>query len=796
MNTRRSITRILLLLLLIPTSAFAHEMWVLTNDVVRNWSEKPLPSTYTSFTLPTVLVVVIALGINAVLFQLHRRGAAEMFPVFRARMRSMRPYAAVVLRVCLSWVLLSSAMAMEPRFGNEVWSNPTLLAPDILISELPLAWQWLRWMEFSIGIALIAGIYVRAAAAACLALVFLALFLTGMAAVSYAPVYTGAALYLFFAGAGIYFIPLPAPRKIKLLTESLVKNASISRAQFILRVLAGSNFLFLAIYFKVMQPNLMLAIIDVHELPILGLRPEVFVLIIAAVEVSIGVLVIFGILLRFLSVVLIAAFVFFAICLSDAETLTSHMLYYGVAISFLFNGSGQWRKKVAGDIRTKIIILGNSLPAVAAAQELEKLLPRPSNVEVSLLTSRLDVQFTAMLPEVVSGAVQATTLINPLSKVLERTNVVLGDVRSVDTKNKTLSYAIPGGTEQTASYDELIIAMPPAVDKSIESATVSQKIYHLNTIVDALELKQQLLNCLITHGIGGGDAMPPALKVAIFGGGERGSALAMEVHSLVEILISERCIPRTLKVNVILIESVEEQMNMTKKILHMRSKHFRKHSIKVVDASRIATLCHDSVRLLNGKAVKMDVVVNLGTKDVMPQFSDIDAISEKLCQPDLAFHASSNIWMAVNTGTLRTNSQRRLSMQLEQAQLAGFNAWASSQALPTNKIRPAQKSLYECYMGRHTVATWRGIALPSAVGWMLNRRRYISTLPSLERKLRILIDWGLDFVFNHDTAGLLDYDYQLNQEKVLQSVPNRDKPVLTAIAENESAVRDTNKKAA
>ena len=769
---------------------------MLTNDVVRNWSEKPLPSTYTSFTLPTVLVVVIALGINAVLFQLHRRGAAEMFPVFRARMRSMRPYAAVVLRVCLSWVLLSSAMAMEPRFGNEVWSNPTLLAPDILISELPLAWQWLRWMEFSIGIALIAGIYVRAAAAACLALVFLALFLTGMAAVSYAPVYTGAALYLFFAGAGIYFIPLPAPRKIKLLTESLVKSASISRAQFILRVLAGSNFLFLAIYFKVMQPNLMLAIIDVHELPILGLRPEVFVLIIAAVEVSIGVLVIFGILLRFLSVVLIAAFVFFAICLSDAETLTSHMLYYGVAISFLFNGSGQWRKKVAGDIRTKIVILGNSLPAVAAAQELEKLLPRPSNVEVSLLTSRLDVQFTAMLPEVVSGAVQATTLINPLSKVLERTNVVLGDVRSVDTKNKTLSYAIPGGIEQTASYDELIIAMPPAVDKSIESATVSQKIYHLNTIVDALELKQQLLNCLITHGISGGDAMPPALKVAIFGGGERGSALAMEVHSLVEILISERCIPRTLKVNVILIESVEEQMNMTKKILHMRSKHFRKHSIKVVDASRIATLCHDSVRLLNGKAVKMDVVVNLGTKDVMPQFSDIDAISEKLCQLDLAFHASSNIWMAVNTGTLRTNSQRRLSMQLEQAQLAGFNAWASSQALPTNKIRPAQKSLYECYMGRHTVATWRGIALPSAVGWMLNRRRYISTLPSLERKLRILIDWGLDFVFNHDTAGLLDYDYQLNQEKVFQSVLNRDKPVLTAIAENDSAVRDTNKKAA
>ena len=73
-------------------------------------------------------------------------------------------------------------------------------------------------------------------------------------------------------------------------------------------------------------------------------------------------------------------------------------------------------------------------------------------------------------------------------------------------------------------------------------------------------------------------------------------------------------------------------------------------------------------------------------------------------------------------------------------------------------------------MGRHTVASWRGIALPGAIGWVLNRRRYLSTLPSLERKLRILIDWALDFVFNNDTAGLLDYDYQLDRTDDLRSV--------------------------
>ncbi len=144
MKSRFALSSYLILMAFVPTSVMAHELWVLTEDVVGEWSNKPLPETYTSLTLPTVMTIVIALLINGLLLKLHRQGANELFPLFRARMRGMRPYSAVVLRACLSWVLMSSAMAVEPRFGNEVWSNPSLPAPDILISDLPLGWQWLR----------------------------------------------------------------------------------------------------------------------------------------------------------------------------------------------------------------------------------------------------------------------------------------------------------------------------------------------------------------------------------------------------------------------------------------------------------------------------------------------------------------------------------------------------------------------------------------------------------------------------------------------------------------------------
>jgi len=103
--------------------------------------------------------------------------------------------------------------------------------------------------------------------------------------------------------------------------------------------------------------------------------------------------------------------------------------------------------------------------------------------------------------------------------------------------------------------------------------------------------------------------------------------------------------------------------------------------------------------------------------------------------------------------------------------MAAFNAWAASQSLQTSELKKVKKSLYECYMGRYSIATWRGIALPGALGWLLNRRRYLSTLPSMERKLRIMIDWSLDFIFNNDTSGFLEHDYQSRTQQMVSRVP-------------------------
>ena len=139
-----------------------------------------------------------------------------------------------------------------------------------------------------------------------------------------------------------------------------------------MRVLTGATILYNGVYFKVFQPNLVLGIITIHHVPIMSAAPEAFTLLMALVEVSAGILIIAGILLRPLSVFFLFAFVGFALLLP--ETLTQHILFYGVMLSFLINGAGHWRVPQARDKAAEIVIVGGGFSGIHAAMKIEKLI--------------------------------------------------------------------------------------------------------------------------------------------------------------------------------------------------------------------------------------------------------------------------------------------------------------------------------------------------------------------------------------------------------------------------------------
>ncbi len=745
-----------LLSLVLPVTAQAHELWELTADQVLNWNNKAKTETYSGLSFATAVVLVCALLINLALVHLNANGAGERFPKLRARLRSMRPLTSVVLRFCLAWALLSSALAFDPLFGDGLFSEPSLLAPDIVISDLPEHWQWLLWLEVVLGVALAAGIYTRLAASACLLLVGCTIYSAGLLSLVYTPSFIGVSIYLLVAGGGIWFVPLPAPGGSTRLSETLIRTVSISRAQFILRLLVGLNFLYMAVYFKVLQPTLTLAIIDVHQLPVMGLDPELFVLIQAVVEVSIGLLIIFGVLLQFLSVAFIGALVFFAICLPAAENPGSHVLYYGVALAFLFSGNGRFRFQQAKDSAAHIIVLGNGLAAVTAIRRLEKLLPDQTNVRLTLLSDRTDYQISAMLPELVSGAVPATSVAHPFIKVLGKTRLRLGSPHRIDYAAKTIF--LDDGSDLT--YDQLVFARPETPEHRMIQGAV-KSVYQLNTVADALQLKRSIL-----HQAAIASYDPTRYKgianFAIVGGGEQGSALAVEISALIENLKVDHLVGRDFQPNLVLFEDDADTALLDKKLISARADVFKKYGVKTANTRAISRLTGSSIILKSGGSIDIGTVINLRCRrpeNLLPPHPH----GEPLFDNTLSMTGQTDVWMATlteHTAADVDQSQdtiwRKLPTSTAQAKLAAFNAWSSSQHLAPSKITRNQQRSYQFYMGRHTVGLWRGITVP---GWLARtgtRIRFLKQIPSVERKLRVCLDWIFGLVFSNDQTVLVD----------------------------------------
>ena len=76
----------------------------------------------------------------------------------------------------------------------------------------------------------------------------------------------------------------------------------------------------------------------------------------------------------------------------------------------------------------RILILGGGFGGVHAALELEKILPRHADIEVTLVTRDNYFLFTPMLHEVAASDLELHAIVSPLRKLLQRVRTFVGSV--------------------------------------------------------------------------------------------------------------------------------------------------------------------------------------------------------------------------------------------------------------------------------------------------------------------------------------------------------------------------------
>ena len=757
--TRCRLVRVFLLLLsfislcLYSDLIFAHERWILTPEQITYWNSLQRPMLFSQWSALNLTMISIFSTFIVGWVWLGFTGARELFPDLQARLSSYGDHVPRILRVCVGWILLSSALGAEPRFGVAAFTTPTFFAPDLDLAQLGSSWAWLRWAEVVLGLTILFGIYVRLFAALLIVLSFIGAYLYGEALLAYIGAMLGASLYLVLQGPGRHYLPLPVPALFQGFQAWLAEQPR-QRAQAIMRILTGTTLLYLGVFFKVMQPNLSVGIITHYHLPILSINPEAFTLVMALVEVSAGILMIAGVLLRPLSLFLIAGFSTFALLLP--ETITEHILFYGVVLSCLINSAGHLRRPIARDKAAHIVIVGGGLSALQAAIKIERLIGQYSNVKITLLHEQANFLFAPFLPEVIGGTVQPGNVVNPFRRIIQQTTVVVGHLENIDEQKQLIIAKRKNNEIVELHYDSLIIALSPTSN----IATISGMAAHacvIDSVADALRIRQRVLD-LVEEAEFEVDSAEQIrlLSFAVLGFGECASAIAVEISQILRAAASSYTVLQRIGWQVHLFnEQGLLSSDFENKMSLKRAKSLNKAGVTEHLLEEITSITQRDLFFANGQSQPVGLVINATLQlPVLPfkhagELDGVFAIND-----ELRLLAFSNIWI---TETEKSLAHAQFVFTRDRVDLgfsAGFNAWAHSQGYESQPYKQKNYMIKPYTLGEYSLCKLGFLIISGKPAWFLSRLTNLLSAPGLERNLRILIDWFLVLAFRNDITVL------------------------------------------
>jgi len=746
---------LLFLLVLVPGATLAHEAWVLSPQEIGEWNAKPLPEIFATVNAWNMSMCLMTLLFLAGWISLNYTGARELFPDLQVRLASYGGYAALALRIALFALLGMAGTGLGPRHGTPLFAAPTLLAPDLELRIHGPGWGWIAWLEIVLALCFLLGIYVRAAAAVLLAVGVLGLFVFGYGMAAYIGLVGGAAIYLLLQGAGSYHVPMPTVPGTARITAWLADQPR-GRAQWLLQTLAGLNLAYLGIAYKAAQPNLMLAIFELQHVPTFGIEKPTFVLWMALIETLSGLLIMAGVLMRALSFVLFGSFVFFSAVLG--ESAFAHIIFYGLLVSFITNGDGRWRRPVADDKPGRIVILGAGFPGLHCAMRLERLLGEYTNVKVTVVHSESYFLFHPLLPEVLGGRVQPGSIVNSIRRLCPRTQLLQGEVMSIDPRAQQVRVTLQSGEERAVDYDQLVIA--PKRDASFSGVPgLLEHALAMSSIGDALFLRQQVLERIDeAERVADAAKRRALLTFSVVGGGLRGTATAAELRTLLNSALVSCAGIASHDARVLLFEAKPQLLpRFAAPIGSAARRRLEKLGVEVFTGTRVCAVTPDEVVLPTGQRIPCgSVVATLASVSRVVAALPCAGPDGRLPVDEfLRVRGAQNVLAVGDSAATGERMPFMARREIMMGRRAAYNALALHRRYKLLRWSERTPRVSLAALGRYaTICRVLGIRFGGLPAWILSRAYCLFTLPGLERNLRVLVDWILDIPFRNDIVVL------------------------------------------
>lgn len=426
---------------------------------------------------------------------------------------------------------------------------------------------------------------------------------------------------------------------------------------------------------------------------------------------------------------------------------------------------------------TRILILGGGFAGIEVLRQLQKAFQNDIGIDITLVSRDNFFLFTPMLPEISSGMIETRHIVTPLRVFCNRAKFYEADVESIDMDNKqiVISHRIGKQTNpiewrsHLLKYDYLVIALGSETN-FFGMNEASKQAFTLKSLGDAIFLRNHVINMLEQADIEHEDLnlRTSLLTFVVIGGGFSGVEIVGELNDFV--LDSIKHFYHNLekaKIRRVLVNSGARILpEVTEELSEFALQKLRENGIEVILNTRVIDITSQGVKLNDGTNISTQTIVWAGGGKPPSLLSGLS------CEHDKSGRLVTNDFLEVightesvmalgdcasitdpNTGKSCPPTAQHA---IRQGKVAAINLISTikDQVNAKKKFDYKTKGVMTLIGKRNGVGILLGYKIQGFAAWWVWRSYYLLNLPTVEKKLRVMVDWFIDLFFKRDVTRL------------------------------------------
>ena len=411
----------------------------------------------------------------------------------------------------------------------------------------------------------------------------------------------------------------------------------------------------------------------------------------------------------------------------------------------------------------RILVIGGGYVGVYSALGLQRRLAR-DEAEIVLVNPESFMVYQPFLPEAASGNIEPRHVVVPLRTVLGRTRLITGTVVALNHERRVASVAPAEGPPQEVAYDVVVIGLG-SVSRVLPVPGLAERAIGFKTVAEAIYLRNQVLSRMdAAESTDDASLRARALTFMFVGAGYAGVEALAELEDLARDACRYYRRVRREDMRWVLVEAADRILpEIPSALAEYALRRLRHRAIEVHLSTRLASAQDDRMVLSSGEAFEADTLVWTTGVRANPLVGRLgfalDDRGRLLADACLRVKGVEGAWTAGDCAAVPDLSAGGFCPPTAQHALRQARQLVTNVASVLEGRSPAPFRYRQLgalvSLGRYKgVATVLGIRVRGFPAWFLHRTYHLLRVPTLNRKVRIVLDWTVGLFFRRDVVQL------------------------------------------